>query len=299
MSGLPIERLFWYRKSPPLRESSEWLKTVLEEGRQGDLQHIKPENLEELDVSTLGRRVQGLWARFLQREADKKLNRDLVITSKHREILRIASSVLAPNGFVLAGGTGLAAGYLFHRESDDLDLFTTHKDVVGIAGKNFVAACQKAGLEIREEEMRSPNTFSRIWLGNPGIKVELAYQGGFLIEQPTTFIENMPVMSLTDLAADKVLALWDRSTARDFVDVYFLDKEYLGLPEMERLAGQKDEGFKDADRYLWAQALAKVDTINHDAVKLLRPMEWDACCRFFQDAAERTLRNITDMDFDR
>ena len=49
----------------------------------------------------------------------------------------------------------------------------------------------------------------------PGIKVALAYQGGFLIEQPNTFIENMPVMSLTDLAADKVLALWERSTARD------------------------------------------------------------------------------------
>ena len=61
---------------------------------------------------------------------------------------------------------------------------------------------------------------------------------------------------------------------------------------MEKLAGQKDEGFKLADRYLWAQALAKVDTINRDAVNLLRPMQWDACSQFFQDAAERTLRKI-------
>ncbi len=296
MNDFPVERLFWYRKSPPPRGSSEWLKTVLEEGGEDDLQQVKPESLQELNVAILGRKVQGLWTCFLQREAEKKMNSDKVITGKHREILRLASNTLAPCEFMLAGGTGLSVEYLVHRRSEDLDLFTTREDGVSAAKNRFVSACRDAGLTAREESKRSSGTFSRLWVGDPGIKVELAYQGAFLLETPTRTVEGMPVMSLPDLAADKVLALWSRWATRDFVDVYFLAKEHFELSEMEKLAGQKDDGFKSADRYLWAQALAKVESMDHNAVELLRPMEWDDCHQFFQQAAERTLRNIRDRD---
>jgi hypothetical protein len=49
-------------------------------------------------------------------------------------------------------------------------------------------------------------------------------------------------LSLEELAADKLLALFDRAEARDFVDVAAL-VERFGLGRLCELASEKDSGF--------------------------------------------------------
>lgn len=51
-----------------------------------------------------------------------------------------------------------------------------------------------------------------------------------------------PTLSLEELAADKLLALFDRAQARDFVDVAAL-VERFGLGRLCELASEKDSGF--------------------------------------------------------
>lgn len=50
------------------------------------------------------------------------------------------------------------------------------------------------------------------------------------------------VLSLEELGADKLLALFDRAQARDFVDVAAL-VERFGLERLCELASEKDSGF--------------------------------------------------------
>ncbi len=50
------------------------------------------------------------------------------------------------------------------------------------------------------------------------------------------------MLSLDELAADKLLALFDRAQARDFIDVQAL-VERVGLRRMCELAAEKDHGF--------------------------------------------------------
>ena len=61
-------------------------------------------------------------------------------------------------------------------------------------------------------------------------KFSIFYYKYPLLEQTTSF-EEIKLASLSDIAAMKINAIEDRGTRRDFVDVYFLSKNYT-LEEM-------------------------------------------------------------------
>lgn len=290
MAGHTPEQLFWYRSTPPESGSWEWTKVTLEEGGADDIQPIL-ENPRLAAQVWLSSRVRLLWQHFLKREAEK-MNAGEVIGDQHRRVLRVAATVLGSYGYVLSGGTALAACYLYHRKSEDLDLFTTQDDVPAAVREEFVQACRNDGLQVTLDRAWGSGHFTRLWIGDPPIKVELGYNGGFVLEPGTIRLEGMPVASLADLAADKLLTLWDRAAPRDFVDVYFLAREHYDLSQMESLAGQKDLGFVQADRYYWAQALSQAEKIPLDGVEILRPLELNDLRAFFRNAAQRVLSGI-------
>lgn len=281
--------LFWSHKVPPSEGSLEWVKTILEEGRSEDILPLLSHPNAASGV-WLARRVRSIWNQYIEMEADKTMNADKVITPEHRRILQIASEHLAPHNYRLVGGTALAACYLFHRESEDIDLFTTQEDIPAGVKESFISACERNGLIVKTE--RTAAHFTRLWIGNPPIKVELAYNGGFSIEPAAMRIENMPVASLPDLAADKLLALRDRAAARDFVDVFFLAQEHYDITQMEALAGRKDHGFLEADRYYWAQALAQIDRVALQNVRMLRHLDLREIQTFFHQATNRVMNSI-------
>jgi len=55
-----------------------------------------------------------------------------------------------------------------------------------------------------------------------------------------------------------MMALFGRAESRDFIDVYFLSKEYFDFMEMVEMAEKKDTGF---DLYWLAAALPEADKI--------------------------------------
>lgn len=282
----PLRRLFWSGRAPSARDADnpEWVvavvTTILEEGTAADWRTIRWGAVDALwGQVALDPRLRAFWDHY--REEERAIeHRGEVLDAEQHHILAVAASVLPAYGFQLAGGTGLAAGYLGHRRSDDFDLFTGARTLAE-AVPAVDAAWRAAGLSVRTEQ-RYP-TFTRLWVGERPVKVELAEDSPYQLAPSGVAVDGMPTRSLPDLAADKTLALFGRAATRDFVDVYML----LGRFELSQLmawAGEKDPGF---DRDWFIRALVQAEKVQPARVALLVPLDWDHLRLTFRQAAMR------------
>ncbi|MEW6110298.1 MAG: nucleotidyl transferase AbiEii/AbiGii toxin family protein [Nitrospirota bacterium] len=126
--------------------------------------------------------------------------------------LRKMKNIFKKYDAVLAGGTALAL-HLGHRISIYLDFFT---------GKVFnpediISALRKTGLHFR---IISEGEGYLIFEAD-GIKVSIfKYDYPFL--ERTAGYEGVPVAGIADIASMKVIAISQRGTKRDFIDLYFV-----------------------------------------------------------------------------
>jgi hypothetical protein len=166
-------------------------------------------------------------------------------------VLRIVRDVPAAQGFVLAGGGAMLAHGLVSRPTDDLDLFTTEPRDLPLVSAQAQKALGREGLEV--EVVRSGAGFIRMRVTEPAsgdqTLLDLAWDARLEPPQETPL---GPILSVRELAADKVLALFGRAEARDLVDVRAL-VDVLGEEAVLRAAAEKDPGF---DGYVFAQMLA-------------------------------------------
>lgn len=288
----PLRRLFW-SGTPPAeidwedsRQVTWAIGRILAEGKPSDWMMIRWQNLGPIwEHIPMMPHIRTFWETFWK-EGALMANPDAVLTDAHRTVLHIAGQVLPSYGFELAGGTGLAAGYLGHRVSEDLDFFTGIATVKA-ATDEFLEALRQNGLTWKEDA-RMP-TFSRLWVGDAEIKVELALDSGYHLESSTTVVSGMPTRSLPDLAADKTLALFDRATTRDFVDVYWLLHTTYDWATLMQWAQQKDPGF---DAEWMAKACLQVDRVRDSDVTLLVPIDWSDLQRVFREQAQKIIRHL-------
>jgi len=191
--------------------------------------------------------------------------------------------------FVLTGGTALAAFYLFHRVSEDLDLFTPSPEDMQDVEREISDIAHQEGLVVKLER-RSP-FFCRAFLfeleGSSPLKVDLAYDPGPWFGSPVE-TEGIRVDSLENIAANKVTALMSRGELRDFIDLYFVLKETdWTFDRLLTLARQKDPGLKEF--YLAGfihQQLKRMRALP----PLYRPLDPEDFRRFYADLAEMLMR---------
>ncbi|MBI5969651.1 MAG: nucleotidyl transferase AbiEii/AbiGii toxin family protein [Deltaproteobacteria bacterium] len=129
-----------------------------------------------------------------------------------REALKRLKPVAASNGFVLAGGTGLALR-LGHRVSNDLDFFTA-RDFSTAKVFEEIKGLGLSGRVIQEEE----GTLT-VLAGDTKVSM-FRYRYGFLEETET--VDGVPVAGVVDIASMKVIAISRQGAKRDFVDLYFI-----------------------------------------------------------------------------
>ena len=124
-------------------------------------------------------------------------------------------------GFYLTGGTAASRGYLHHRFSDDLDLFTNDDRRFGLwADRLATALASRAGwtVEITLREER----FVRISLERAGIPLKLELVNdvpahvGTVTDHPVLFRLD----SAENILANKLTALVDREEPKDLADVW-------------------------------------------------------------------------------
>ncbi len=127
--------------------------------------------------------------------------------------------------FYFTGGTPLSAFYLFHRLSEDIDLFS-EDEINLLAVRSFIGKAQKKlGLvKIDYKQYLGLHTFQLYFSSTDILKIDFNYYPFPRIEKGILY-KNISVDSALDIAVNKVHTISMKPRAKDFIDIYFLVKE--------------------------------------------------------------------------
>lgn len=139
------------------------------------------------------------------------------------------------------------------RETRDLDFFSDSPEEVD----RLLPSAEKAhDNSLVVERLRVAEGFAQLSVasGSDQTTVDLAWDPRSF---PPTATPEGPVLAEEEVAAGKVLALFGRAEARDFVDVSALVSRY-GLERRCQLAAEKDPGF---DRAILAEMMSHIERL--------------------------------------
>jgi len=173
------------------------------------------------------------------------------LSSLQVRVTRTFFTLAESSGFVLAGGAALIVQRLVDRTTADLDFFGAERALVTVAADALGHALVLDGLSC--DEARRHVGFVRLTVhdGEEHTEVDLGVDPPW---RPPVATELGPARSSEELAVDKVLALFGRAEARDFVDVHALAPLH-GVDHILASAPEKDGGFSP---YRLAEGLGRM-----------------------------------------
>lgn len=191
--------------------------------------------------------------------------------------------------FFLTGGTALAAFYLHHRLSVDLDLFT--QDDLALEASIHPIDRIAAQLGCALTRTRVSQYFQQVFVtctDEPDtLKVDLIRDFGPLYGE--RFVrDGVIVDSLDNIAANKVLAIFGRAAIKDFVDLYFLLQKGYDWRELFENARTKDSGLTP---FYFAGMLRQIE--RHQSLpEMLVPLELEQLKVFFLNMAHDIMSEL-------
>jgi hypothetical protein len=154
------------------------------------------------------------------------------------EIVRLLFSLPESSSFLLVGGMALLAQGMSVRPTEDVEAFTAIPGDVQIARAAFESEVLKRNWRI--DVRRSTETFVRLHVHGPEtVIVDLALDSPPVL--PPTMSVLGPTFAPDEIAARKLLALFDRAMPRDFVDVYSVTR-HRSTKELVNFAIELDPG---------------------------------------------------------
>jgi predicted nucleotidyltransferase component of viral defense system len=174
-------------------------------------------------------------------------NKDILTATQIAFLKAIGKEPFFKKNFYLTGGTALAGFYLQHRYSEDLDFFSAeeidmlpiitffekHKKELGITGMTSQTNMNR-NLFFLEINGRAGGG-----AGKETLKTEFTYFPFTQIEKPQEQF-GVPVDSIKDIAVNKLFTIYQRSKARDYIDLYCIHQKYgWGVEELTAWAKLK------------------------------------------------------------
>lgn len=191
------------------------------------------------------------------------------------------------DGFYLTGGTALARFYFHHRESIDLDLFTNRPDADFDAVNRAVLGILQT-LDLRIQSQVTTAAFLQYIVSDQNgvtLKVDMVR------DVPVHFgdmldINDIRLDSLENIGANKVLAIFGRTDAKDFIDLYWiLQRTSLAFDYLYALAKEKDLGLSELYLAYALHSAARIKLFP----RMLEPLPWDQIVAFFEVLARNLL----------
>lgn len=125
------------------------------------------------------------------------------------------------DNFYLTGGTALAAFYLHHRYSEDLDFFSEKEFDLMPINVFFNQIKKELGI-VSVDFQQSYNRnlfFLHFKEEQEALKMEFTFFPFPRIE-PGQKIEDIPMDGILDIAVNKLFTIYQRTQARDYIDLY-------------------------------------------------------------------------------
>jgi len=168
----------------------------------------------------------------------EKIRDNPILTGKQKLLLQKFRNWSDAKKFYMTGGTTLAAFYLQHRLSDDLDFFS-EDEVEGEVILSFLRTIP--GIRDLHLERKFDRKIFLIHFGDgEDLKVEFT-KYPFKRIHPFYTIEGIQIDSIPDILVNKLAALADRKDIKDYVDIFFILKEHpeLTIEDMITKAQEK------------------------------------------------------------
>lgn len=179
------------------------------------------------------------------------------------ELLRKLMKVQNFSNFYLVGGTSLSL-QIGHRNSIDIDLFGKQE----IDSDLFIKILNDFG---NTEIMKSSNNI--LITDVEGIKVDFVNYQYQILEKPLE-IDGIRMLSTKDIAAMKLNAIASRGSKKDFIDLYFLLKEFK-LREMMDFYNQK---YFDGSEFMVYKSLNYFEEADmQPQPKMYKDFNWETC----------------------
>lgn len=212
-----------------------------------------------------------------------------ILTKKQEKIIQFIAETPELENFYLSGGTALAAYYLHHRYSDDLDFFTEEK----INPKILYQLIEKAKKALGLKEVKFEKLYDRYQFflknGKDELKMEFTFYPFHQLEK-TKMQKNIKIDSFRDMSANKLMAMLERFEPKDFVDLFFILKK-RSLDAIRKDV-EKKFGIKIENIYLGGE-LSKVRRIRA-LPKMIKKITVEELKDFFSEIAKKFERKIFD-----
>jgi hypothetical protein len=202
-----------------------------------------------------------------------------VLTPAQLRLLAVIGPLARDSGFYLAGGTAIALRF-GHRRSIDFDWFGPKFERPG----DVARAIGTLGLRLQNPQVNTGTLLGQI----DGIKVSFFEYGYPLVGSVDPWIEYATdIASVKDLGAMKLLAIAQRGSRKDFVDVYQLINQGRTLADMLEDFAAK---FK-TDSISVLRGLTYFDDAEAEPIpEMLVAFDWSECKRRLQTAVQNLLR---------
>jgi hypothetical protein len=149
---------------------------------------------------------------------------EFILTSAQARLLRTIGPFAKTGGFYLAGGTAVALRF-GHRRSDDFDWFKAKFE----RPNTLISEINALGLVLQDPQVDAGTLIGRI----DGVKVSFfEYSYPLLDPVDSSADYGIDLASLRDLGAMKLLAIAQRGSRKDFVDVHELLRQGRTLTDM-------------------------------------------------------------------
>lgn len=182
--------------------------------------------------------------------------------------------------FYFTGGTTLAAFYLHHRESEDLDFFSEENFENQHINIFVDQIAKKFKSELRFTQIEDTRIYE-LFRGNKLlIKIDFNYYPYKRLKRGLK-VQGVAIDSI-DIAVNKLQTMISRTQVKDFVDLYFLLKKFT---LWDLLYGVKKKFKIDEDLVLLGTDFLKVEEFDV-LPKMLVPLDLIELKKFYKDLAK-------------
>lgn len=212
-----------------------------------------------------------------------------ILTNEQQIILSEISKNPFFNDFYFTGGTALSAFYLKHRYSEDLDFFSRKQFDPKAVEMVIENLSKKYKFEYTSEFIEVVQIFMIKFKNLNPVKVDFAYYPYRKIED-VVIIDGIKVDSLLDIAVNKLHTVTQRTTVKDFVDLYFLLQEF-GMWDL--IEGVKIKFKQKIEPFILASDFLKIDDFDYLPL-MIKPITIEKLQIFYREQAKKLGQKSTE-----
>lgn len=190
--------------------------------------------------------------------------------------------------FYLAGGTALAL-LIGHRQSIDFDFFSNTK----FSNLKILDSLNEILKDDEQIEIKEQDKDTLILFIN-NVKLSFFFYSHKLLGEKITILNNINLASLKDILAMKLIAISQRGTKKDFIDMYFLLKNNFSLSNAVNVLNEKYDKIKFNKLHI-LKSLTYFDDANMDAnPKMLKDVSWKEVKESIEKDVNNYLKNLVE-----